>query len=70
MPNIISQLASDSYRDNWERIFRPKTRCTVREALEFMGIPFEIDDSIPPNELHLRHPDGHVDKITGIGPNG
>jgi len=62
---------TDQYRDGWERIFRPKTRCIVREALGSIGIPVVvvIDDSIPPGEIHLRHPNGRVDKIVGIGPN-
>jgi hypothetical protein len=60
---------TDQYRDGWERIFRPKTRCTVREALESIGIPVVIDDSIPPTEIHLRHPNGRVDKIVGIDLN-
>ena len=60
---------TDEYRENWERVFLPKTKCTVREALEFMGILVVIDDSIPPTEIHLRHPNGRVDKIVGIDLN-
>jgi hypothetical protein len=70
MTESHSRGASDTYRDNWDLIFRPKTICTVREAMEFMGIPVEIDDSIPPTEIHLRHPSGRVDKIIGIDLNG
>ena len=70
MPEIHSQPASDNYRENWERVFRPKTICTVREALEFMGMSVVIDDSVPTTEIHIRHPNGRVDKIVGINFNG
>ena len=64
MADIHSHPASDEYRENWERVFRPKV--TVYEALEYCGIPVKIDDSIPKNEIWLVS-ENRIDKIVNIG---
>ena len=56
---------TNEYRENWDRVFHPKV--TVREALEYCGIPVIIDESIPPTEIHFHHPSGRVDKLVNIG---
>lgn len=66
MADIHSQPASDQYRDNWERIFGRKHTVTVHEALEFCGIPVEINDSIPKDEIWLMSVN-RIDKIVNIG---
>ena len=64
MPEIHSKPSNDAYRDNWDRIFKPKV--TVREALEYCGIPVEICEGIPKDEIWLVS-DDRIDKIVNIG---
>ncbi len=66
MPEIRSQIASDQYRNNWDRLFRPKTTVTVYEALAYCGIPVQINDAIPKDEVWLVS-ENHIDKIVNIG---
>ncbi len=66
MPEIRSQVASNDYRANWERVFR-KHKVTAYQALEYCGVPMTINEQVPKDEIWFVKEGEIVAKMTNVG---